>query len=128
MANWEKKADKELKRVILAVGHCERCMRSDRQLHHHHIVSRNHKAYRHDLTNCLCLCASCHTMAPDSAHNDRTAFLKWIETQRPGVWAWFLEHHTVETEVIANEERVRYRPIRIEHRGDEVEYNELREI
>ncbi len=121
--NWEKKADKELKRVILATGHCERCGRSDHQLHHHHIFTRNNKAYRHLLEAVVCLCAGCHTMRSDSAHRDITTFYKWLATTDR--WRWFREHTVEHREIIANVEVVIYKPIKIPHRGDEIEHNEL---
>jgi hypothetical protein len=130
MANWQKKADQELKRVILEVGHCEWCGRSDKevQLHHHHIIPRGNYAYRHLVENCLCLCASCHTLGAQSAHNDISALYAWLMKDRPGIWRWFTKH-TVRTEkVLGNRTVVVYKPIKIEHLGDEAEYYILKEI
>ncbi len=108
---WLNKADAEIKAVTLSLGHCERCRRTDHQLHHHHIITRNNRAYRHLRMNVVCLCAGCHTLRSDSAHNDLTTFLKWLETTDR--WAWYMEHTVKSVEIIANQEIEIYKPIKI---------------
>ena len=124
--NWEKKCDKLIKQLCLSKGHCERCKATDKQLHHHHLISRVVKTYRHCPENVMCLCASCHTMAPWSAHNDATGFREWLKTTDR--WEWY-ENHTVKSvEVIANQEIEKYKSKKIPHLGDETEYTMLKLI
>lgn len=128
MPNWEKKADDAWKKVIKQVGHCEMCGSSDKQLHAHHIIGRVNKAYRHDLSSGICLCANCHTFAPYSAHKDASGFRAWLKKNRPGQWQWYVEH-TVMTEILVGNRTVeRYGAIKMSHRGDEVEYQELKQM
>ena len=127
-SNWQTMADKEWRRVVKEVGCCEMCRSKDKQLHAHHIIKRVNLAYRHDVTNGLCLCAGCHTFASHSAHNDLTFLYKWMQENRPGVWAWFTRH-TVKSEKVIGKSKISvYKPISIPHRGDEVEYMELKEM
>lgn len=128
MANWQKKADKEWSRVIRGVGYCEMCGRKDSQLHPHHIIGRTKLAYRHDLSNGVCLCASCHTFARWSAHADRSFFYKWLRQNRKGQWLWFVRHTVRGVKEIGNTKTVTYKPINSKHRGDEAEHKELKEI
>ena len=124
--NWEKRADALVKSISLSLGYCERCGRSDHQLHHHHIFTRNNKAYRHDLNNIVCLCAGCHMLRADSVHKDLTTFYKWLRTTDR--WKWFTKHTVRSVEMIANQKVVRYKPIKMEHEGDEQEYYKLKEM
>jgi hypothetical protein len=129
VANWQKKADKEWARVIKEVGHCEWCGRADKQLHAHHIINRTNYAYRHLLVNGVCLCAACHTMDVQAAHTDRTAFYRWLEKERPGVWRWFNRHTIVIHKQVGNREVVVYKPRKFtDHEGDKAEYEKLKEI
>lgn len=124
--NYEKKCDELTKVLCLSKGHCERCKTTVKQLHHHHLITRNNRAYRHCPENVICLCASCHRLGPHSAHNDRTGFLAWLETTDR--WQWFIDHHVKSVEVIANQEVILYKPIKMVHIGDETEYIMLKLI
>jgi len=126
----EKKADNMWSACIRQVGYCEWCGQPGDvvQLHAHHIILRGNKAYRHDLSNGVCLCASCHTMGVQSAHTDRTAFLAWLKRECKGQWIWFKEHTVEVKKLIGNKTVISYKAIKMEHRGDKVEYEELKEI
>lgn len=124
--NFEKKCDALVKQIALSLGHCERCRRTDHQIHHHHIFTRNNKAYRHRLEAIVTLCAGCHTMRADSAHKDATTFWNWLKTTDR--WAWIEKHTVRSTEIIANQEVVKYKPVKLDHIGDEKEYYELLQI
>jgi len=126
--NWEKKCDALVKDICLAKRVCERCGNtSDNcQLHHHHIITRNNKAYRHCPENIVCLCASCHMLAPWSAHKNLDSFRLWLQTTDR--WGWFVEHHVKSVEMIAGQEVEIYRPIKMKHIGDEAEYEILKAI
>jgi len=126
MKSIEKQNDDLVKRIVLARGRCEWCGMSDKQLHHHHIITRNSKAYRHDLDNIVCLCAGCHTMSPCSAHNDRTAFVNWIRTTDRA--EWFDAHHIEVQEKIAGRTVTKWKPIKAKTIPDEEENAVLREI
>ncbi len=126
--NWQKKADEMWSKVIKQVGHCERCFATDKQLHSHHIIGRKAFAYRHDVSNGVCLCASCHTMSAWSAHNDRSEFLYWLKHCRPGQWKWFLEHTVRIKKKIGLQTFTVYHSKPGEHKGDKLEYEELKEM
>jgi len=66
---------------------CEKCGRSKEegwQMHGAHIipVSYGHTAANPD--NILCLCAKCHSMGKESAHDNPTVFTHWLDTKHPG--------------------------------------------
>jgi len=127
--SWRKKADTEWSRIIRQVGHCEMCGKSRVKLHAHHIIDRNSFYYRHDLTNGLCLCAGCHTMNKWSWHKDRTACLKWLRKERPGVWKWFKGNTVVEDKQVGNRQVKVYKAIsRKRNWTDEDKFYELKEI
>lgn len=125
---WKKKADDMWRKTILQVGRCEMCLSANKQLHSHHIISRNHLSYRHLLENGVCLCAYCHVLGNHSAHKNRKYFLEWLETNRVGQWQWLMEHTVEKPTEIGKIIYIDYHPIRIEHLGDEKEYKELKTI
>jgi len=93
---WKKKADDAWKKQIRAVGCCEHCGSTTRQLHSHHLITRDRLRFRHDLSNGICLCSTCHnfdaSISPhvDSYSNER--FLAWLEKARPGQFQWYEEN------------------------------------
>ncbi len=121
-----KKTDNEWSRVIRQVGYCERCHNSDCQLHPHHLILRRNYAYRHDLSNGVCLCASCHTLASYSAHRDKTNFLEWLKRERKGQWEWFREHTIEVPKEVGGEIVITYSSLPAKHLGDEEEYKMLK--
>jgi len=127
VSKFQVKADKEWARVIRQVGRCEMCGRRT-TLNAHHIIHRTKFCYRHDLSNGICLCVSCHMYGSHSAHNDRTFFWNWLEKNRPGQWKWFLDHTVPYDKKVGNTIVHDRKPINSKHRGDEVEYNELKEM
>ncbi len=128
-----KEADLEWSRVIREVGHCERCEPDGdhdegKSLNAHHLIGRSAYAYRHDLSNGICLCASCHTMSAWSAHEDKTGFMSWLERNRPGQWAWYCQHTVAVEKQIGNEIVIVRHAKPGTHRGDAVELEELKGI
>ena len=66
---------------------CEKCGRSKRQgwqLHGSHIIPVEYGNTAAMPENILCLCASCHSMGRDSAHENPVPFSRWLETKFPG--------------------------------------------
>ena len=78
-----KKLDKLFSDIIRSLGHCEinNCQNSN--LNTHHIVGRRNFTLRWDRQNGCCLCASHHTFARESAHQDSEWFHDWLEENRP---------------------------------------------
>lgn len=128
MKSFEKQNDDLIKKIALAKGYCEWCLRPGTmvQLHHHHIITRNNKAYRHLTANILCLCAGCHTMSPCSAHKDLTAFVEWLKTTEHA--RWFNDHLIEVEEYYAGRMVKKWRPIKIKTVPDEEENEELKRI
>jgi hypothetical protein len=104
------------------------CGKSGVQLHAHHIIGRKAFAFRHDLSNGICLCSGCHTMSNWSWHKDRTKCLEWLKKNRPGQWEWFIENTAKKEKKVGNRTVTVYHAKKAEHRGDELEYEELKEI
>ena len=93
---WRKKADNMWSAVIKQVGVCECCGSTTNQLNAHHIISRVRLKYRHDVSNGVCLCVTCHSFDPMiSPHADSYGaenFLRWLAFNRPGQYIWYNEH------------------------------------
>ncbi len=93
---WKKKADDAWAAEIKAVGECEHCHHTDRQLNAHHIIACVRLRFRHDLSNGVCLCVRCHSFDTDiSPHQDSYGgekFLAWLERERPGQFQWYEEN------------------------------------
>ena len=124
---WQRLADDEWGRVIREVGHCEWCERTDKTLNAHHIINRTNFAYRHLVENGVCLCVDCHT-GRRSAHSDLSTFYQWLIKEREGIWVWFRNHTVREEKIVGARTVVVFKPIKIPHEGDEVEYGILKEI
>lgn len=69
-----KKCDIVFSKIVRSLGKCERCGR-DTNLQCAHIMSRRHLQTRHDLTNAICLCYSCHL---HWAHKEPFEFVAWV--------------------------------------------------
>jgi len=93
---WRKKADDIWSDVIKQVGQCEYCGNTIRQLHSHHILARTRPRFRHDISNGVCLCSTCHNFDPTiSPHQDSYGgerFLEWLKLYRPGQFVWYQEN------------------------------------
>jgi len=92
---YRKEADLLWSLEIRSVGCCEVCG-SRNALNAHHILEKSVWTHlRHDLSNGICLCAHCHTFSPKlSPHTNLPAveaFMDWLETNRSGIWLWYLE-------------------------------------
>jgi len=119
MSNWRKKADDEWSRVIRQVGKCEICkvpgIKGKKKgwvnLDAHHIITRGHTGYRHDLSNGICLCKGCHKFKPWAPHQDHTQFIAILKSSRPGQYVWYLSNVVVVEKEIAGAIVKTYRPI-----------------
>ena len=54
-------------------GKCMKCGKVT-YLNSHHIISRTVTLLRYSFTNGICLCSGCHTLSPDSAHQNPFVF------------------------------------------------------
>ena len=73
------------KKIVRSAARCEKCNKTNRQFHGAHILSTGaYPAMSAELDNILCLCASCHTMAPDSWHKEIIKNCEWLESKYPG--------------------------------------------
>jgi hypothetical protein len=77
-----RKADKLWSKIILSRGYCEKCGKSNDQLHPHHVIGRRNLSTRWCLVNGICLFAGCHTMSTWSAHQDPQGFMEWYKENR----------------------------------------------
>lgn len=71
----KKEADDLASKITRSYGKCEKCG-STLWLQAAHIYSRRFNATRHDLSNLLCLCASCHRWG----HDKPLDFARWVES------------------------------------------------
>jgi len=60
---------------------CQICSREN-TLNTHHIVGRRNHSVRWDLENGITLCAGCHTLKQDSAHQNPLWFNNWLEEKK----------------------------------------------
>ena len=49
----------------------------------HHIVPRQYEATRYDMLNGIALCAHCHKLGKDSAHQHAPAWMAWLQRNHP---------------------------------------------
>ena len=72
------------KLVKLRAGNkCEYCGTTSKQLHAHHIFSRQNKSTRWDVSNGIALCASHHVLSSSfSAHKTPMEFTEWLIQQK----------------------------------------------
>ena len=93
---YKKEADNLWSEQIKKVGYCEVCGSRTRQLNAHHIINRTRGRFRHDLSNGVCLCVTCHTFGSDCCpHGGLDAVLRfneWLKANRPGQYDWFMEN------------------------------------
>jgi len=81
----KKECIKLAKEIIRSKGRCDKCGKTDRQFHGSHILSTGaYPALAAELDNILCLCASCHTLAPDSWHKEIVKNYEWLNEKFPG--------------------------------------------
>jgi len=90
---WRNKCDDLWKLIVKRDRKCERCGRTDRQLHAHHLMTRAKIFFRHNLNNGICLCSRCHTFDVDiSAHEAPWAFETWMMNHREDQYKWWVEN------------------------------------
>ncbi len=87
----KKHCDQLWSMIVRFPGRCEICGSSTKQLHAHHLISRERIHYRYDLSNGVCLCATCHEFSNDcAAHSSNTAgvenFIEWLKGSEHGQW------------------------------------------
>ncbi len=79
---WRKKTDNMWAAVIKQVGFCEYCNHEDRQLNAHHIIARVRLRFRHDVSNGICLCVTCHSFDTDISPHQKLITLKGKRFQK----------------------------------------------
>ena len=96
---WRNKADDAWGKAITAVGKCEVCGTTDKQLHPHHLIGRTNLRYRHTPENGICLCATHHTLGGYNvdicAHGDLSQvsrFLVWLSCYKNNQYSWWNDH------------------------------------
>ncbi len=73
------KADKLWSEYIRKIWKCEYCWKTE-FLNAHHIIWRNAKSVRREISNWISLCSGCHTFSSSfSAHKNPYLFSKWLE-------------------------------------------------
>lgn len=70
---------------VLAGFKCEKCS-NKQNLNSHHVFGRRNKSVRWHLPNGVCLCAGCHALNRDSAHQSPLMFGEWIKSLRGERW------------------------------------------
>jgi hypothetical protein len=66
---------------------CEKCYRTKEegwQMHGAHVIPVWYAQTAADPNNILCLCAKCHSLGHDSAHDHPHQFVLWYEEKFPG--------------------------------------------
>ncbi len=89
MNKFKKKAIELAKKIAKdkAGWKCEKCGRTKRQgwqQHGAHIIPVEYGLTACVVENILCLCAKCHSMGRDSAHENPVPFSRWLEEKYPG--------------------------------------------
>lgn len=64
-------------------GCCQVCKTKTKQLHAHHVIPKNIKKWRLDITNGITLCPGCHVFGTLSAHKNPIWFSNWLLTNHP---------------------------------------------
>lgn len=79
ISSLSKVADKLWSECIRKIGKCEYCWKQD-FLNAHHLIWRQAKNTRWELSNWICLCSWHHTFSSEfSAHKNPLLFHKWLE-------------------------------------------------
>ena len=78
------------KAVIGDWGHkCAVCW-GQSKLNAHHLIPRQHVAYRYDLLNGICLCSYHHQWCPDlSPHQNAAGWVAWLDMHHPSRATWY---------------------------------------
>lgn len=125
---WRDKADAAWSDEIRKTGKCEICDKPGKLrkkdslpvvgLESHHLIPRGILKFRHDLSNGICLCVSCHGAMPRlrnrrmSAHSAGEAgerFWAWLKENRPGQGGWYEENKHNKTFIKMDYEEIYYR-------------------
>jgi hypothetical protein len=85
---WRTKADDELRRVVYERdGHkCIICGCTKNIQPHHLLRTSKNASLRHDVPNCVTLCAGHHTCGSESAHYNAVWFSEELKRLRPYQW------------------------------------------
>lgn len=94
---YEKRDKKKIKKKCIELAKriakekanyiCEKCGRSKMQgwrMHGAHIIPVEFGNTAADPDNILCLCAKCHSIGRESAHENPLEFSRWFEKKIPG--------------------------------------------
>jgi len=58
----------------------------------HHLIPRQHEAYRYDLRNGIALCGPHHQFDADiSPHQNAAGWLHWLNQHRFKLWYWYID-------------------------------------
>jgi len=59
----------------------------------HHLITRNHRNTRHEITNGILLCSLHHLYSTElSPHGGPVGFGIWMEENRPEQWDWVIKN------------------------------------
>ena len=87
MKATKKKCIDLAKKIVRSEGVCRKCGRTKTagyQIHAAHILPVTYANTCASTYNMLPLCAACHSMGPNSAHQNPHSFVLWFEEQFPG--------------------------------------------
>jgi hypothetical protein len=88
----KKKCIELAKKICRLKGVCEKCGRTKKQgwrMHAHHIIPVTYAHTAALTSNLISLCASCHSMGPNSIHQSSFAaaeFTEWFNNKYPGMY------------------------------------------
>lgn len=92
---WLTKADKLWSQCI-HLKHNETCAVDDKcsgNLEAHHLITRNHRNTRHEVSNGILLCSLHHKYSTElSPHGGPVGFGIWMEANRPEQWDWVIKN------------------------------------
>lgn len=70
---------------------CQRCERPSKRLNAHHIIPRQYKGLRWDISNGVSLCPRCHRLGKEAAHQNALLFTEWLKTSKPDIYSYLME-------------------------------------
>jgi len=88
---WLKQADSRWSEKIREKGECEIC-HSREYLNASHLIPREVKATRHNLSNGLCLCSTCHKWGMKSFHKNPAFVFIWLRSNKPSQFDWLVHN------------------------------------
>lgn len=83
-----KKCDSEMSKLVRERGKCDRCGRSDTNLHWAHVFGRRNRTLRWDVNNAMALCYPCHNWW----HENPTESGAWFREKYPARYEYLTMH------------------------------------